>query len=67
MDMLLGGLAFAAIILGQSAAVVAVRGQSERRESQVLDGTRPDHSATPIRDFRELTMPFPSLTPLTPE
>ena len=33
MDMLLGGLAFAAIILGQFAAVVAVHGERKSRES----------------------------------
>ena len=33
MDMLLGGLAFAAIILGQFAAVVAVHGERKNRES----------------------------------
>ena len=32
MDMLLGGLAFAAIIFGQFAAVIAVHGERKRRE-----------------------------------
>jgi len=40
MDMLLGGLAFAAIILGQFAAVIAVQGERKRRESDAL---RPTH------------------------
>ena len=42
MDMLLGGLAFAAIILGQFAAVVAVHGQRKSRESDALSPTRLD-------------------------
>jgi hypothetical protein len=56
MDMLLGGFAFAAIVFGQFAAVVAVHGERKRRVSEILDGTRPDHSAGLIWDFRELTM-----------
>ena len=34
MDILLGGLAFAAIIFAQFAAVVAVHGERKNRESQ---------------------------------
>ena len=34
MDILLGGLAFAAIILAQFVAVVAVHGERKNRESQ---------------------------------
>ena len=34
MDMLLGGLAFAAIIFGQFAAVIAVHGERKSRESE---------------------------------
>jgi hypothetical protein len=56
MDMLFGGLAFAAIILGQFAAVVAVHGERKSRESEILDGARPDHGASLIWDFSELTM-----------
>ena len=36
MDMLLGGLAFAAIIFGQFAAVIAVHGERKSRESDAL-------------------------------
>ena len=42
MDMLLGGLAFAAIILGQFAAVIAVHGERKSRESDALSPTRLD-------------------------
>ena len=42
MDMLLGGLAFAAIILGQFAAVVAVHGQRKSRDSEGLSPTHLD-------------------------
>ena len=42
MDMLLGGLAFAAIILGQVAAVVAVHGERKSRESDALSPRRVD-------------------------
>jgi hypothetical protein len=42
MDMLLGGVAFAAIILGQLAAVIAVHGERKRRESDALSATRLD-------------------------
>ena len=45
MDMLLGGLAFAAIILGQFAAVVAVHGERKRRESDALSPMRLDDRA----------------------
>jgi len=41
-DMLLGGLAFAAIILGQFAAVLAVHGERKSRESDALSPTRFD-------------------------
>ena len=44
MDMLLGGLAFAAIILGQFAAVIAVHGERKSRESEAL--------APPYVDYR---------------
>ena len=43
MDMLLGGLAFAAIILGQFAAVIAVHDERKSRESDALSPTRLDH------------------------
>ena len=36
MDMLLGGLAFGAIIFGQFAAVIAVHGERNRRESEAF-------------------------------
>ena len=36
MDMLLGGLAFAAIIFGQFAAVIAVHGERKSRESEAF-------------------------------
>jgi hypothetical protein len=42
MDMLLGGLAFAAVILGQFAAVIAVHGERKRRESDALSQTHLD-------------------------
>ena len=42
MDMLLGGLAFAGIILAQFAAVVAVHGERKSRESDALSPTRLD-------------------------
>ena len=45
MDMLLGGLAFAAIILGQFAAVIAVHGERTRAESDALSPTRLDDRA----------------------
>jgi len=42
MDMLLGGVAFAALILGQFAAVIAVHGERKSRESDALSPTRLD-------------------------
>lgn len=42
MDVLLGGLAFAAIILGQFAAVVAVHSERTNRESDALSSTHLD-------------------------
>ena len=45
MDMMLGGLAFAAIILGQFAAVIAVHGERKSRESDGLSPTRLDDRA----------------------
>jgi len=42
MDTLLGGLAFAGIILAQFAAVVAVHGERKSRESDALSPTRLD-------------------------
>ena len=50
MDMLLGGLAFAAIIFGQFAAVVAVHGERKCRESEALSPTHLDHRARLIWD-----------------
>ena len=45
MDMLLGGLAFAAIILGQFTAVIAVHGERKRRESEASSPPHLDHRA----------------------
>jgi hypothetical protein len=45
MDMLLGGLAFAAIIFGQFAAVVAVHSERKRRESEPAALPHLDHRA----------------------
>ena len=45
MDMLLGGLAFAAIILGQFAAVIAVHGERKSRELDALSPTHLDDRA----------------------
>ena len=45
MDMLLGGLAFAAIIVGQFAAVVAVHGQRASREAETPALPHLDHRA----------------------
>ena len=45
MDMLLGGLAFAAIIFGQFAAVVAVHGEGKRREAEASAPPHLDHRA----------------------
>ena len=42
MDVLLGGLAFAVIIFGQFAAVIAVHGERKRRESDALSPTHLD-------------------------
>ena len=50
MDILLGGLAFAAIILGQFAAVVAVHGERKIRESDALSPTHLDPRARLIWD-----------------
>ena len=41
MDMLLGGLAFAAIMLGQFAAVVAMNGRRKWHESQASASSNP--------------------------
>ena len=49
MDMLLGGLAFAAIIFGQVAAVIAVHGERKRRESEARESKA---SAPAHRDHR---------------
>jgi hypothetical protein len=46
MDMFLGGLAFAAIIFGQFAAVVAVHGERKSRESKASapsEASAPQH------------------------
>ena len=43
MDMLLGGLAFAAIIFGQFAAVVAVHGEMKSREFEAFSPPHADH------------------------
>ena len=45
MEMLLGGLAFAAIILGQVAAVIAVHGEQKSPESDALSPTHLDDRA----------------------
>jgi len=50
MDMLLGGLAFAVIILGQFAAVVAVHGERKRCESEASSPPHLDHRARLIWD-----------------
>ena len=44
MDVLLGGLAFAAIMLGQFAAVIAVHGE-KRRSPERRDASCPDYRA----------------------
>ncbi len=44
-DMLLGGLAFAAIIVGQLAAVVAIHGERSRRVSEAPAPTQLDRQA----------------------
>ena len=43
MDTLLGGLAFAMIIFGQFAAIVAVYGENESRESETWALPHLDH------------------------
>jgi hypothetical protein len=45
MDMALGGLAFAAIILGQFAAVIAVHSERKSRESDAPNPTHLDDRA----------------------
>ena len=50
MDMLLGGIAFAAIIFGQFAAVVAVHGERKSRESEAPAPSHLDHRAGLIWD-----------------
>ena len=50
MDMLLGGLAFAAIIFGQFAAVVAVHGERKRLESEASSPHNLDHRTWLICD-----------------
>jgi hypothetical protein len=51
MDMLLGGLAFAAIIFGQFAAVVAVHAERKSRESEASAPTHLDHRGWLISDY----------------
>ena len=46
MDMLLGGLAFAAIIFGQFAAVIAVHDERKSRESQASARQRRESEAS---------------------
>ena len=55
MDMLLGGLAFAAIIFGQFAAVVAVHGERKRREFRSVGPTESRSSHKADLGVRELT------------
>jgi hypothetical protein len=50
MDMLLGGLAFAAIVFAQFAAVVAVHGERKSRESEAPVASHFDHRARLIWD-----------------
>ena len=50
MDMLLGGIAFAAIIFAQFAAVVAVHGERKSRESEAPAASHLDHRAGLIWD-----------------
>jgi len=52
MDMILGGLAFAAIIVGQFAAVIAVHGRRERRAAVHGEGASSDVAAPPHADHR---------------
>jgi hypothetical protein len=44
MDMILGGLAFAALIFGQFAAVIAVHGENSRT-AEPRETARPDYRA----------------------
>jgi hypothetical protein len=48
METILGGIAFAAIIFGQFAAVVAVHGERKRRQPEAFDATLADHRTTLI-------------------
>jgi hypothetical protein len=50
MDFLLGGLAFAAIIFGQFAAVIAVHDQRKGRRPEAFGATRADHRTRLIWD-----------------
>ena len=50
MDMLLGGFAFAAIIFGQFAAVVAVHWERKNRESEASAPPHFDHRARLVWD-----------------
>jgi hypothetical protein len=50
METLLGALAFAAFVLAQVAAVVAVHAESERRQPHPFDATRLDPRARVIQD-----------------
>ena len=50
METLLGALVFAAFVLAQVAAVVAVHAESERRQPHQLDATRVDSRARVIQD-----------------
>ena len=47
MDMILGGLAFAALVIGQFAAVIAVHGENSRT-AECLEIARPDYRAVLI-------------------
>ena len=48
MDILFGGLAFAAIIFAQFAAVIAAHGERKSRVSEALAPQAPDHRASLI-------------------
>jgi hypothetical protein len=50
METLLGALAFAAFVLAQVAAVVAVHAESERRQPRPFDAARLDPRARVIQD-----------------
>jgi len=50
MDTLLGAFAFAAFILAQVAAVVAIHAERERRQPNPVDATRLDPRARAIWD-----------------